>query len=623
MADHHVLNAVALLERLESEGAEFELPEPAEEFGRVREKLADATYNVLVVGEAKRGKSTFVNALIGRDILPTDVDIATSQVFRVSRGPEGYRLRFEDGSEREIQAAELSSYGSQVVLDAHGQPWLEQTVRWIEVDVPARFLPDNISILDTPGLGALYRAHAEVTYRFVPRADAVIFMLDSGQPIVQAELDLLRRILKVTRSVFFVQSKIDQHGAEHWDEIRARSEALLGEHLGDQLADVRIWPVSSNNLQKAATSSHPDALMKVSRYKALAEALSEFLQQMSGNLRIAQARGVAGRYHAASRRVLASRLEALEHSSQRELAEDARALSNRRASFEADWGPDGHKRAQLVYETKRIVAINKQAFRESLQIAGPVAGPIDQRIGAVENLEEANALGEVFSDELIAAALEEWTKVRQNTEGRIKRVLTSFMEEADSLSVPATPEKSAVQVSERKLEKQEVDVLESMAGVYASLMAPVGMATLLGIGLGPFGLMAGLLCAAAAWNKMEKQRLTAAKNELRQVFHVRLQELQQHFFGVDVTEQRFSLVDEYFTAAERAVVEYVDATTTRTLGESDAEAARLREQATLRAEERMKEAGTVRDQLATWDRLGEDLAALATGDRPLAVATSR
>src|SRR5919107_5613708 len=50
----------------------------------------------LVVGEAKRGKSTFVNALIGRDILPTDVRVATSQVFDVRPADrEAYHLRFE------------------------------------------------------------------------------------------------------------------------------------------------------------------------------------------------------------------------------------------------------------------------------------------------------------------------------------------------------------------------------------------------------------------------------------------------------------------------------------------------------------------------------------------------
>ena len=108
---------------------------------------------MLVVGEARRGKSTFVNALIGCNLLPTDVDIATSQVFRICPAQrETCRLRFEDGSQEAINAADLPRYGSQVIADVEGVPRLDQLIRWIEVDVPTRFLPANVRILDTPGL---------------------------------------------------------------------------------------------------------------------------------------------------------------------------------------------------------------------------------------------------------------------------------------------------------------------------------------------------------------------------------------------------------------------------------------------------------------------------------------
>src|SRR5271167_4506995 len=122
---------LTILKSLREKGKAFGLPEPPAGLEQYQRKLEDNTYQVLVVGEAKRGKSTFVNALIGRDILPTDVDIATSQVFRVCPAEsEAYRLRFEDDSQQEISVADLPRYGSQVVQDADGVPQLDAIIRW-------------------------------------------------------------------------------------------------------------------------------------------------------------------------------------------------------------------------------------------------------------------------------------------------------------------------------------------------------------------------------------------------------------------------------------------------------------------------------------------------------------
>lgn len=64
----------------------------------LQETLARNAYDVLVVGKAKRGKSSFINALLGRDVLPTGVSLSTSQVFRVTKHePEAYRRRLADG----------------------------------------------------------------------------------------------------------------------------------------------------------------------------------------------------------------------------------------------------------------------------------------------------------------------------------------------------------------------------------------------------------------------------------------------------------------------------------------------------------------------------------------------
>src|SRR4051812_11252604 len=88
-----------LLGRLTDAASEYDLPQPPDALESYRRKLQENRYTVLGGGEAKGGKSTFVNALLGRDLLPTDVAIATCQVFCIRQAAaEGYRVRFEDDS---------------------------------------------------------------------------------------------------------------------------------------------------------------------------------------------------------------------------------------------------------------------------------------------------------------------------------------------------------------------------------------------------------------------------------------------------------------------------------------------------------------------------------------------
>src|SRR5215211_2917797 len=247
---------ISIVDALSGKAGEFELPEPPEALERYRQGLVQNTYKVLVVGEAKRGKSTFVNALIGEDILPTNVRVTTSQVFDVRLAErEAYRVRFEDNSAREITRDDLPRYGSQVLEDAGERPELDQVIRWIEVDTPTfSFLPKGVSLLDTPGLGALYAAHAQITQRFVPEADAVIFVLDSEKPIVQSEIEFIETILNETSDIFFIQTKIDLYDEEAWRATLDRNREILEQKFGDSLTDTNIRPISSELLLKAAQS---------------------------------------------------------------------------------------------------------------------------------------------------------------------------------------------------------------------------------------------------------------------------------------------------------------------------------------------------------------------------------
>jgi septin family protein len=148
------------LQEMTSVGTRMGLPSAPESFEATRQRMQENAYTVLVMGEAKRGKSTLVNALMGQDLLPTDVDISTNQVFHVRWAEQPkFRLRFEDNSTKDIRASDLMLYGSQTVESPVGERIRTQSaLRWIEVEGPFPFIASNIQILDSPGLGSLRSA---------------------------------------------------------------------------------------------------------------------------------------------------------------------------------------------------------------------------------------------------------------------------------------------------------------------------------------------------------------------------------------------------------------------------------------------------------------------------------
>jgi hypothetical protein len=84
-------------------------------------------------------------------------------------------------------------------------------VAYVELGYPAEILGGNITLVDTPGVNDLNEQRAEITYGYVPRADAVIFLLDAGQALKDSEREFLAsHVLEGSRDrLIFVLGKMD------------------------------------------------------------------------------------------------------------------------------------------------------------------------------------------------------------------------------------------------------------------------------------------------------------------------------------------------------------------------------------------------------------------------------
>ena len=179
-----------------------------ENFVKQVKRWGAGLFRVVVMGEIKKGKSSFINAFLGvKDLVPVASDIATSTVFKIHYGKEhAYRVFFEPEAGKDslwITKDELAEYGTET-----GNPANKKQVSFIEVIHPSPLLKTGIVIYDTPGLGGLYKEHKKITWNYVPRADAVFFVTDSVEsPIGLEEIKHLNTVRKITPHLYFVQTK--------------------------------------------------------------------------------------------------------------------------------------------------------------------------------------------------------------------------------------------------------------------------------------------------------------------------------------------------------------------------------------------------------------------------------
>ncbi len=216
---------------------------PRRHLAAARERVAEDRFNLVVLGEFKRGKSTLINALLGRDVLPTGVVPLTSVVTTIGPGEhDRLSISFQDGREEERSLAELGEY----VTEARN-PGNRQGVELARVELDHELLHAGLELVDTPGIGSIHSHNTEVARGFLPRVDAALCVLDAGQPLSEAERELLHEAADRVPRLLLVINKIDHLDAADRAVAIEFVRSALRELLGD--LDRELFAVSARRRQ--------------------------------------------------------------------------------------------------------------------------------------------------------------------------------------------------------------------------------------------------------------------------------------------------------------------------------------------------------------------------------------
>jgi small GTP-binding protein len=245
----------AILERLSAVLDAF----PATEDDRTDLERASRHLNdlflLVIVGEFNAGKSAFINALIGAEVMPEGVTPTTSVINLLRHG--------------EVQSETMLPEGI------------------IQRTFPAPFL-EEITIVDTPGTNAIIREHETLTQRFVPRSDIVLFVTSADRPFTESEREFMADIREWGKKIVVILNKIDLLRDEAG---RQEVVAFVQENI-DRLLGFRpeVFPVSSLLAQQAKDTGERnpqerDRLWEASSFEALETYIVETLDE-EGRIRL-------------------------------------------------------------------------------------------------------------------------------------------------------------------------------------------------------------------------------------------------------------------------------------------------------------------------------------------------
>lgn len=219
---------------------------------------AGAPLGVAVVGQFKAGKSSLIDSLLGRELLPVRAVPATSVVTTVRHG-DGERVvvRFASGDATTIGPDELADY-----VTEQGNPDNIKGAGAVEVTTRALADYPDLVFLDTPGLGSAYDLSTAASTQWLPQVGVAVLAVPATQPLGAADIDLLGRVAAHTPHMLVVVTKADLLASDDLANVLVFVAGWLRERSGHDLVVLPCSTAPGYDGMRAELQTHLRALQE-------------------------------------------------------------------------------------------------------------------------------------------------------------------------------------------------------------------------------------------------------------------------------------------------------------------------------------------------------------------------
>ncbi|WP_137811051.1 MULTISPECIES: dynamin family protein [unclassified Gordonia (in: high G+C Gram-positive bacteria)] len=202
-----------------------------------RTRITDPRLRIVVVGQLKQGKSSFVNALLNLDVCSVGDDETTAVPTVISHAAQPSAHLVVDGPAADNRIPVPMDAIAGITPDsplAGGREVLR-----LEIEAPGPLLADGLVLVDTPGVGGHGHPYAAATLGMVAAADAVLVVSDASQEFTAPEMSFLQQVAGLCPTIACLITKTDLY--PHWRAVVDADRT----HLHTAGLDIPLLPVSS------------------------------------------------------------------------------------------------------------------------------------------------------------------------------------------------------------------------------------------------------------------------------------------------------------------------------------------------------------------------------------------
>ena len=266
-----------------------------EQLQTVSNNLRQNKFRLLVLGDMKRGKSTFINALLGEKLSPSDVNPCTALLTVLRYGKKKQvTIYFKDGSQS--KTIDLVTFKQEYTIDYSEAKLLAQrqqlafpNVDRAVIEYPLPLLKGGLEIIDSPGLNDT-EARNELTLKYIYQCHGILFIFRAIQPCTLAERRYLKNYLQGDITTFFIinawdeieKGLVDPEDTEELNlaqtKIRQVFHANLAPYLTPETYTQRVFELSSLNALRQKNGDREADLTNTGMTQFV-DALNSFLHQ--------------------------------------------------------------------------------------------------------------------------------------------------------------------------------------------------------------------------------------------------------------------------------------------------------------------------------------------------------